>query len=158
MFRARLEEQVYSYFRRLRNIGRIRAWYAAKADRRSWDEERYPPPPEMRHPDPLLFEGSWADVSPSYIRVNRPSPLRGKIIESRGKLNRLRKRRKARKYRASQKRTGKYESIMETLEIMGDKELMAAFRQGVQDIAEGRVILFQDLDDMFVLTASTHQE
>jgi len=32
-----------------------------------------------------------------------------------------------------------YESIMETLEIMGDAELMAAFHQGVQDIAEGRV-------------------
>ncbi len=32
-----------------------------------------------------------------------------------------------------------YESVMETLEIMGDAELMAAFRQGVQDIAEGRV-------------------
>ena len=130
---------MYSYFRRLRNIGRIRAWYAAKADRRSWDEERYPPPPEMRHPDPILFEGSWADVSPSYIRVNRPSPLRGKIIESRGKINRLRKRREARYLRASQKRTGKYASIIETLEIMGDAELMAAFRQGVQDIADGRV-------------------
>ncbi len=32
-----------------------------------------------------------------------------------------------------------YESIMETLEIMGDAELMAAVRQGVQDIADGRV-------------------
>lgn len=30
-----------------------------------------------------------------------------------------------------------YESIMETLEIMGDAELMAAFRQGVQELAEG---------------------
>lgn len=110
MFRARLEEYVYSYYRRLRNIGRIRAWYAAKADRRSWDEERYPPPPEMRHPDPLLFYGSWADVSPSYVRVNRPSPVRGKIIESQEKINRLHKRRKARKYRAYQRRTGKGEN------------------------------------------------
>ncbi len=32
-----------------------------------------------------------------------------------------------------------YESIMETLEIMGDTELMAAFRQGVKELAEGRV-------------------
>ena len=32
-----------------------------------------------------------------------------------------------------------YESIMETLEIMGDAELMAAIRQGERDIAEGRV-------------------
>jgi antitoxin YefM len=32
-----------------------------------------------------------------------------------------------------------YESIIETLEIIGDAELMAAFRQGVQEIAEGKV-------------------
>lgn len=38
-----------------------------------------------------------------------------------------------------------YESIMETLEIMGDAELMAAFRQGVKDIAEGRI---KPLDDV----------
>ncbi|HAE83057.1 MAG TPA: type II toxin-antitoxin system Phd/YefM family antitoxin [Ktedonobacter sp.] len=38
-----------------------------------------------------------------------------------------------------------YESIMETLEIMGDAELMAAFRQGVKDIEEGRV---KPLDDV----------
>ena len=38
-----------------------------------------------------------------------------------------------------------YESIMETLEIMGDAELMAAFRQGVKDIEEGRA---KPLDDV----------
>jgi antitoxin YefM len=38
-----------------------------------------------------------------------------------------------------------YESIMETLEIMGDAELMAAFRQGVKDIEEGRI---KPLDDV----------
>jgi prevent-host-death family protein len=38
-----------------------------------------------------------------------------------------------------------YESIMETLEIMSDAELMAAFRQGVKDIEEGRV---KPLDDV----------
>lgn len=32
-----------------------------------------------------------------------------------------------------------YESIIETMEILGDAELMAAFRQGVKDISEGRV-------------------
>lgn len=31
-----------------------------------------------------------------------------------------------------------YESIMETLEIMSDAELMAAFRQGVKELAEGK--------------------
>ncbi len=38
-----------------------------------------------------------------------------------------------------------YEAIMETLEIMGDAELMAAFRQGVKDIEEGQV---KPLDDV----------
>lgn len=32
------------------------------------------------------------------------------------------------------------DSLLETLEVMTDEELMAAFRRGVQDAAEGRVI------------------
>lgn len=32
------------------------------------------------------------------------------------------------------------ESLLETLEILQDEELMAAFRQGVKDIEEGRII------------------
>lgn len=32
-----------------------------------------------------------------------------------------------------------YESIIETLEVMSDPELMASFRQGVRDVVEGRV-------------------
>ena len=31
-----------------------------------------------------------------------------------------------------------YESLIETLEVMGDVELMAAFRQGVQELQEGK--------------------
>ena len=31
-----------------------------------------------------------------------------------------------------------YESLIETLEVMGDAELMAAFRQGVQELREGK--------------------
>jgi len=31
-----------------------------------------------------------------------------------------------------------YESIVETLEILGDEELMAALRRGVQEVAEGK--------------------
>ena len=31
-----------------------------------------------------------------------------------------------------------YESIVETLEILGDEELMASLRQGIRDIREGR--------------------
>jgi antitoxin YefM len=38
-----------------------------------------------------------------------------------------------------------YESIMETLEIMGDAELMAAFRQGVKDMEEGRITPLDDV-------------
>ena len=38
-----------------------------------------------------------------------------------------------------------YESIMETVEVMGDPELMAAFRQGVKDMEEGRI---KPLDDV----------
>lgn len=38
-----------------------------------------------------------------------------------------------------------YESIMETLEVMSDPELMVSFREGVKDIEEGRV---QPLDEV----------
>jgi antitoxin YefM len=38
-----------------------------------------------------------------------------------------------------------YESIMETLEILSDDELMAAIRQGVQDIEAGRVESWEDV-------------
>ncbi len=38
-----------------------------------------------------------------------------------------------------------YESIMETLEVLGDDELMAAFRRGVQDIEAGRVESWEDV-------------
>ena len=31
-----------------------------------------------------------------------------------------------------------YESLVETLEVMSDAELMAAFRQGVKELAEGK--------------------
>ena len=33
-----------------------------------------------------------------------------------------------------------YESIVETLEIMGDQNLMAAFRQGIKEVQEGKGI------------------
>ena len=33
-----------------------------------------------------------------------------------------------------------YESVVETMEIMSDPELMAAFRQGVKEMAEGKAI------------------
>ena len=38
-----------------------------------------------------------------------------------------------------------YESLMETLEIMGDAELMAAFRQGIQEMAEGKGRPWEDV-------------
>lgn len=33
-----------------------------------------------------------------------------------------------------------YESIVETLEIMGDEELMAALRKSIREIAEGKTV------------------
>jgi len=37
-----------------------------------------------------------------------------------------------------------YESIVETLEIMGDNELMAALRQGIKEIDAGRSIPWKE--------------
>jgi PHD/YefM family antitoxin component YafN of YafNO toxin-antitoxin module len=37
------------------------------------------------------------------------------------------------------------ESLEETLEIMSDPEAMAAFRQGVQDIEQGRTVAWEDV-------------
>jgi antitoxin YefM len=37
-----------------------------------------------------------------------------------------------------------YEAIIETLDVMSDAELMAAFREGVKDLEEGRIILLDD--------------
>lgn len=39
-----------------------------------------------------------------------------------------------------------YESIQETLAIMGDPELLAAFRQGVQEIKEGKGVPLEDIE------------
>lgn len=38
-----------------------------------------------------------------------------------------------------------YEAIMETLDVMGQPELLAALRASAQDIAEGRTISLDDL-------------
>ena len=38
-----------------------------------------------------------------------------------------------------------YEAIMETLEILGDAEQMAALRQGIQDLAEGRTVPWEQV-------------
>lgn len=38
-----------------------------------------------------------------------------------------------------------YESVIETLEIMSDPEMMAAFHQGVRDMEEGRTIPLEQL-------------
>ena len=98
---------MYSYYRSIRSIGRVRAWYAAKADRVTWDEDDYAAPPEMRYLGITLLLGSWADRRCSYIKVDRYNSVRGIVIERQKKMRRLRKRHEARKYRAYQKRTGK---------------------------------------------------
>lgn len=38
-----------------------------------------------------------------------------------------------------------YESIIETLEIMGDAELMDALRQGIRDVEEGRTFTMEEV-------------
>ena len=38
------------------------------------------------------------------------------------------------------------ESLLETLEVLKDEELMAVFREGVKDMEEGRI---EPLDDVF---------
>ena len=37
------------------------------------------------------------------------------------------------------------ESVVETLEIMSDPEMMAAFRQGVKELEEGKVIPWEQV-------------
>lgn len=38
-----------------------------------------------------------------------------------------------------------YEAVTETLEIMGDKEMMAALRRGIKDVKEGRTYSTEEL-------------
>jgi antitoxin YefM len=38
-----------------------------------------------------------------------------------------------------------FESILETLEIMGDPEMMAALRQGVKDVQEGNLVPLEEV-------------
>jgi len=37
-----------------------------------------------------------------------------------------------------------YESLLETLEIMGDEDLMAALRQAVTEVAQGKTLPWED--------------
>ena len=39
-----------------------------------------------------------------------------------------------------------YESIVETLEILGDQNLMAALRKGIKDIEEGRTYSMDEIE------------
>ena len=38
-----------------------------------------------------------------------------------------------------------YEAVTETLEIMGDKEMMAALRKGIKDVKKGRTYTTEEL-------------
>lgn len=38
-----------------------------------------------------------------------------------------------------------YESVIETLEIMGDQELIASLRQSIQEVAEGKTIPWEQV-------------
>lgn len=39
-----------------------------------------------------------------------------------------------------------YETIMETLDVMGDAELMVALRQSIRDVAEGNTLSLEELE------------
>jgi len=39
-----------------------------------------------------------------------------------------------------------FETIMETLEIMGDPELMESLRRGIKDVQEGRLIPLEEVE------------
>ncbi len=39
-----------------------------------------------------------------------------------------------------------YDAILETLEVMGDADLLAALRQGIRDVAEGRTLSLDELE------------
>lgn len=45
-----------------------------------------------------------------------------------------------------------YESLLETMEILGDEEMMAAFRQGVKEMQEGKFIPWQEVKRQLDLT------
>ena len=38
-----------------------------------------------------------------------------------------------------------FESIVETLEIMGDPDMMAALRRGIKDVQEGNLVPFEEV-------------
>ena len=38
-----------------------------------------------------------------------------------------------------------FESIVETLEIMGDPEMMAALRRGIRDVQKGNLVAFEEV-------------
>lgn len=39
-----------------------------------------------------------------------------------------------------------YDALLETLDIMSDANLMAALREGIQDVAEGRTVSLEELE------------
>lgn len=72
------------------------------------------------------------------------------IVKARAMLSQLPERLSAENRAAALTRHGKpvlavmpwdlYETIMETMEIMGDAEMMAALRESIEDIREGNLI------------------
>ena len=47
-----------------------------------------------------------------------------------------------------------FEAITETLEIMGDPEMMAALRQGIKDVQEGRLVPLEEIEARLGLDSS----
>ena len=72
------------------------------------------------------------------------------IVQARAMLSQLPERLSAEHRAAALTRHGKpvlavmpwelFETIMETMEVMGDADLMAALRQGIEDVREGNLV------------------
>lgn len=84
-------------YRKIRHAGRLRMKLAIKADRRAWRQGKVDHPiPDARALDHRLVEGAYADI-PVRPVINRYVPTRDLVVESYEKVNRLRRRRQARK-------------------------------------------------------------
>ena len=90
----------YGTFRAIQHIGQLRAYEAARADHRADPQE---PAPRQIHD--IIKEGSWADIFPSYTRVNRYARTRGRLIETAAKQRRLKARRASRQQREMERAT-----------------------------------------------------
>lgn len=92
------------------HVSTLRAFYAFCQEYRHWDFSDGPRPPKMRSLPEEIRETNYGEWHYSFVKTNRWVTVRQKEIETTKKINRLKKRRKQRQYRANEKDYGeKYE-------------------------------------------------